>query len=174
MTHFKNFARDKLVRSTYGETSGVELKPKKFNAGILRTSKQTWLYEYDESVLKNITRVRSSIGHYMREGDIRDEEDRVDRIAMGVSQRVARATRLYLLPSGGGEHYQVANYGLGGFYNYHPDPHMWHHPEKLEVMDEFNRAQEVMNGDRVATFMGYLSDTELGGATAFPNAGLAV
>ena len=98
----------------------------------------------------------------------------VDRIAMGVSQRVARATRLYLLPSGGGEHYQVANYGLGGFYNYHPDPHLWHHPEKLEVMDEFNRAQEVMNGDRVATFMGYLSNTELGGATAFPNAGLAV
>ena len=36
MTHFKNFARDKLVRSTYGETSGVELKPKKVNAGILR------------------------------------------------------------------------------------------------------------------------------------------
>ena len=50
-----------------------------FNNVYDRTSKQTWLYEYDESVLKNITRVRSSIGHYMREGDIRDEEDRVDR-----------------------------------------------------------------------------------------------
>ena len=159
---------------------------------VYRTSKQTWLFEYDESVLFNISRVRKSIGHYMREEDIREEEDGVNRcgdeldsknciyesttirIAMGVSQRVSRATRLHLLPSGGGEHYQVANYGLGGFYNHHPDPHMWHHPEKHEAMDEFTRGQEVMNGDRVATFMGYLSNTELGGATAFPNAGLAV
>ena len=93
---------------------------------------------------------------------------------MGVSKRISRATRLHLLPSGGGEHYQVANYGLGGFYNHHPDPHLWHHPEKLRDMDEFTRGQEVMTGDRVATFMGYLSNTELGGATAFPNAGLAV
>ena len=93
---------------------------------------------------------------------------------MGVSRRVSRATRLHLLPSGGGEHYQVANYGLGGFYNHHPDPHMWHHPEKLEAMDEFTKGQEVMMGDRVATFMGYLSNTELGGATAFPNAGISV
>ena len=46
---------------------------------LYRTSKQTWLYEYDESMLFNSSRVRSSIGHYMREGDIRHEEDGVDR-----------------------------------------------------------------------------------------------
>ena len=46
---------------------------------IYRTSKQTWLYEYDESVLFNSSRVRRSIGHYMSEEDIRHEEDGVDR-----------------------------------------------------------------------------------------------
>ena len=41
---------------------------------IYRTSKQTWLFEYDESVLFNISRVRKSIGHYIREEDIREAE----------------------------------------------------------------------------------------------------
>ena len=37
MTHYKDFARNKLVRSTYGGTTGGEdLKAKKPTSGILR------------------------------------------------------------------------------------------------------------------------------------------
>ena len=36
MSHYKDFARDKLVRSTYGGTTGAEEKVKKPTAGILR------------------------------------------------------------------------------------------------------------------------------------------
>ena len=87
--------------------------------------------------------------------------------------RIMRATGTYVRASGGGENYQIANYGLGGFYNYHPDPHMWHHPD-FKTDSELTRAEATLMGDRLATFMGYLSDVELGGATAFPNVGISV
>ena len=37
-----------------------------------------------------------------------------------------------------------------------------------------SRAQATMTGDRLATVMGYLSNVQLGGGTAFPNAGIHV
>ena len=36
MSHYKDFARDKLIRSTYGGTTGAEEKTKKPTSGILR------------------------------------------------------------------------------------------------------------------------------------------
>jgi len=59
--------------------------------------------------------------------------------------------------------HQVANYGIGGVYNHHTD-----------AAGEFSdrRTEPEGHGDRVATFMGYLSDVTAGGATVFPSVGI--
>ncbi|RXG56831.1 Prolyl 4-hydroxylase subunit alpha-2 [Armadillidium vulgare] len=56
-----------------------------------------------------------------------------------------------------GEPLQVGNYGTGGLYNPHPD---------------FLILPEEATGNRIATFMYYLSDVEKGGATVFPHLGV--
>ena len=66
---------------------------------------------------------------------------------------------------------QVANYGIGGVYNAHPDPMLYATSRDL---DEDKKVDFVTRGDRLATFMGYLSDVELGGATVFPNIGVYI
>ena len=72
---------------------------------------------------------------------------------MGVSDRVSLATRLFSLDHGGGEPYQIANYGIGGVYNQHPDPHGYH--QRTVQPEEGGEAH--VRGDRLATAMGYLS-----------------
>ncbi|XP_068152594.1 prolyl 4-hydroxylase subunit alpha-1 [Drosophila tropicalis] len=55
---------------------------------------------------------------------------------------------------GGAEHMQVANYGVGGQYEPHPDYF------EVNLPNDFK-------GDRISTTMFYLSDVELGGNTVF-------
>ncbi|KAL7645766.1 UNVERIFIED_CONTAM: hypothetical protein RMT77_002661 [Armadillidium vulgare] len=52
---------------------------------------------------------------------------------------------------------QIANYGTGGFYKSHTD---------------FLLDPEIGAGNRIATFMFYLSDVKKGGGTAFPRLGV--
>ena len=59
---------------------------------------------------------------------------------------------------------QVANYGIGGVYN--------HHTDAAGEMSDGQQSSMGHLGDRVATFMGYLSDVAAGGATVFPNIGV--
>ncbi|XP_066305162.1 prolyl 4-hydroxylase subunit alpha-3-like isoform X1 [Branchiostoma lanceolatum] len=78
-----------------------------------------------------------------------------------LSRRVGYITGLDVnLPYG--EAFQVLNYGLGGFY----EPHV----------DYFRDEQPVLltNGQRIATFLFYLSDVEAGGATVFTRLNLTV
>ena len=58
------------------------------------------------------------------------------------------------------ENLQVANYGMGGFYNSHYDAYQDGIPREF--------------GNRIATAMFYLSDVAAGGATVFPELQLAV
>ena len=57
------------------------------------------------------------------------------------------------------EEFQIANYGIGGQYN----PHF----------DYFIGGKEFEN-NRIATWLGYISDVQGGGGTAFPILSLIV
>ena len=161
MEYYKEFARPRLFRSEFGGNK----------QGVTRTSKQTWLHDYYEDRYKmNISRM--GVGPYYRKEDL-VEQALYDVVGAGISERITMATGLFAGSNGGGESYQVANYGLGGFYGHHPDSHLYHNPD-FQHKDEVSRAQATMTGDRLATVMGYLTDVALGGGTAFPNAGLHV
>ncbi|XP_076316488.1 prolyl 4-hydroxylase subunit alpha-2-like isoform X2 [Tachypleus tridentatus] len=67
------------------------------------------------------------------------------------------------------EAYQIANYGIGGHYVPHQD-YMQSIRDNPFQLSEF----EARAGDRIATWMFYLSDVEAGGATAFPYVGAVV
>ncbi len=75
-----------------------------------------------------------------------------------VNKRIADATLLNLDSA---EQLQVSNYGMGGHY----EPHYDYHGAAKELPAE---------GDRLATFMIYLSPVEAGGRTAFPRLGVAI
>ena len=63
---------------------------------------------------------------------------------------------LFFLGPHASEDYQVANYGIGGQYSTHTDPH---------GLYEENKKDYTLNGDRFATFMTYISDVPAGGNT---------
>ncbi|XP_019497708.1 PREDICTED: prolyl 4-hydroxylase subunit alpha-2 [Hipposideros armiger] len=60
---------------------------------------------------------------------------------------------------------QVANYGMGGQYEPHFD---------FSRNDEQDVFKHLGTGNRVATFLNYMSDVEAGGATVFPDLGAAI
>lgn len=74
------------------------------------------------------------------------------------------------------EHLQVANYGIGGHYQSHQDPmFVYKEPDFLVYsVENKNGERPYPTGDRLATFMMYLSDVPRGGWTAFPRLGVAV
>eukprot|EP00038_Savillea_parva_P001199 m.102179 g.102179 ORF g.102179 m.102179 type:complete len:560 (+) comp10428_c0_seq1:35-1714(+) len=80
-----------------------------------------------------------------------------DPIIERVHRRIADATGLNLEFA---EQLQVSNYGIAGHY----EPHM----------DWGKRSRDHPEGMRLATFMLYLADVELGGNTVFPNLGVSV
>ncbi|XP_069179406.1 prolyl 4-hydroxylase subunit alpha-1 isoform X2 [Procambarus clarkii] len=88
--------------------------------------------------------------------------DRIQRLT-GLSTNLARDDAELL---------QVSNYGVGGHYNPHHDYLLADKTEK-ELLHNIHPRELVM-GDRIATFMFYLSDVNRGGATAFPRLGTAV
>eukprot|EP00048_Salpingoeca_helianthica_P023454 m.24448 g.24448 ORF g.24448 m.24448 type:complete len:502 (-) comp8692_c0_seq1:87-1592(-) len=81
-----------------------------------------------------------------------------DELVARLNRRINRWTNLDLEHA---EQLQVSNYGIGGHY----EPHYDHHGDP-------RRAGPT--GDRLSTFMLYLSNVEAGGSTAFPRLGAAV
>jgi len=91
-----------------------------------------------------------------------------------ISQRAGRLTDLNMATNtkktrhelSCSEPMQVVNYGLGGHYSFHVDPIVFDTPETEHVV--------VGSGDRLATFLLYLSDVEKGGATIFPKLNISI
>ncbi|XP_049728655.1 prolyl 4-hydroxylase subunit alpha-2 isoform X1 [Elephas maximus indicus] len=89
-----------------------------------------------------------------------EEDD--DPVVAQVNRRMQHITGLTVKTA---ELLQVANYGMGGQYEPHFDFSRSHE------QDAFKR---LGTGNRVATFLNYMSDVEAGGATVFPDLGAAI
>lgn len=87
-----------------------------------------------------------------------EEHEIVER----VSQRIEAITGLEMDTA---EELQVVNYGIGGHYEPHYDFAMKH---------EVNGFKGLGTGNRIATWINYMSDIDAGGATVFPNIGVRV
>ncbi|KAM8818005.1 prolyl 4-hydroxylase subunit alpha-3 isoform 3-T3 [Rhynchonycteris naso] len=90
-------------------------------------------------------------------------KDTVDPILVTLDHRIAALTGLDVQPPYA-EYLQVVNYGIGGHY----EPHFDHATSPSSPL------YRMKSGNRVATFMIYLSSVEAGGATAFIYANFSV
>ncbi|XP_069754215.1 prolyl 4-hydroxylase subunit alpha-2-like isoform X4 [Narcine bancroftii] len=89
-------------------------------------------------------------------------DDDEDPVVHRVNQRIADITGLEVETA---ELLQVANYGVGGQYEPHFD---------FSRKDEQDAFRELGTGNRLATFLNYMSDVPSGGATVFPDFGAAI
>ena len=131
MEHFKEFAESKLERSGHGGKGG--------DSGLTslkRTSKQSWLeyrkFNTNISEVIEVTGVQTKEeAEHLLDTDHswasyiykRENLNCTDKIAEKVSNRMERATTLNLWSPMASESFQIANYGLGGQYSQHLDPH---------------------------------------------------
>ncbi|KAG0701730.1 Prolyl 4-hydroxylase subunit alpha-1 [Chionoecetes opilio] len=83
-------------------------------------------------------------------------------VVAGVNRRIGSITGLNMATA---EELQVANYGLGGHY----EPHFDY--ARREEKDAF---KSLGTGNRIATFLFYMSDVDAGGATVFPQINVAL
>ncbi|XP_035682833.1 prolyl 4-hydroxylase subunit alpha-1-like [Branchiostoma floridae] len=88
--------------------------------------------------------------------------DKDDEVVSRVSKRIGLLTGLNTTPTST-ELLQVLNYGLGGQYEPHHD-----------YMTAEEKMWGTILGNRMATFLMYLSDVTAGGATVFPVANVTV
>lgn len=86
------------------------------------------------------------------------EHEHIDRL----SKRIELITNLTTKTA---EELQVLNYGIAGHYEPHFD---------FARKDEPNAFKSLGTGNRIATWLTYLTDVEAGGATVFPYLGVAV
>ncbi|XP_067852162.1 prolyl 4-hydroxylase subunit alpha-2-like isoform X1 [Heptranchias perlo] len=89
-------------------------------------------------------------------------EDDEDPVVNRVNRRIGDITGLEMETA---ELLQVANYGVGGQYEPHFD---------FSRKDEPDAFKELGTGNRLATFLNYMSDVPAGGATVFPDFGAAI
>lgn len=78
-----------------------------------------------------------------------------------LDRRLEAATNLAMETA---EHLQVGNYGIGGHYEPHFD----------FITASSEEFKELAVGNRIATALFYFNDVDAGGATVFPEAGIAV
>lgn len=98
-----------------------------------------------------------------------DSYEITDPILLKLSRKFERATNLNITGKHSSSRYQVTNYGLAGLCETHIDPHGYlddippelpHHKKHLQI-----------DGDMIATLMGWIADEPKGGATAFHHPG---
>ena len=89
-------------------------------------------------------------------------------VMVKISRRIEMVTQFNVTQRHASSQYQTTNYGLAGLVEYHNDAYGYAVDDVKLVED---RHYLVTNGDFMATFMGWLSNTDQGGNTAFVNGG---
>ncbi|XP_065573284.1 prolyl 4-hydroxylase subunit alpha-1-like isoform X3 [Artemia franciscana] len=143
------------------------------------------LTENEIAIIKSIAkpklnRARVQSGSNKEDGNVSNQRtskvswtDENDHLLMlKLATRISRITGLRTDSRiGDSEKFQVANYGLGGHYSPHTDFLI----TGKSAAEFKNMNQEfLVLGDRIATFMFYLSDVEIGGFTSFPRIGAVI
>ncbi|KAK4313501.1 hypothetical protein Pmani_015163 [Petrolisthes manimaculis] len=131
-----------------------------FVISSVRTSKTAWLRDNTLEAENNTDDDRDR--------GLNETGDAMGRFLRQLTRRIEAATRLHALLPSAAEDYQVASYGVGGMYKAHSDYLMTSTDQTLYT--EWERHI----GDRLATFLIYLSEVGGGGATVFPRAGVGV
>lgn len=169
--YYKSLGMKDLKRSTTGTGKNVKNNGK-FKG---RTSKQTWLQEqWFEFPIKEdepFFEAKEVTDTPPVPPDVMTYYKPLDKIGNRISYRIQHATNFRIIGPFASESYQIANYGLGGQYTTHMDPHGYHEGA-LKDFEAKNLGHQT--GDRIATFMVYLQGVELGGATVFPLTGTTI
>ncbi|CAF2516456.1 unnamed protein product [Rotaria sp. Silwood2] len=87
--------------------------------------------------------------------------DKDSPVVARLSQLISALTNLTMETT---EDLQVANYGVGGHYS----PHFDFYHVTIQFIRRSCQIFCFRSGNRIATWLTYLSDVELGGATVFP------
>ena len=125
---------------------------------------------------KSVSEIRVSKNTWLED----DSSELVNKISERINWVTGLQTFKKLDLSGRGkkeefEFLQIANYGIGGHYGCHQDPmYVYKEPYDKPVYNVEREGGVYVTGDRMSTFMLYLSDVPRGGFTAFPRLGVAV
>ena len=84
-----------------------------------------------------------------------------------ISRKIELSTGFNVTTRYGASNYQATNYGLSGLIAAHVDP--WGY-ESGKILPK-DRQDLVLTGDYIATFMGWFTQPDAGGGTAFDAAG---
>ncbi|XP_069123787.1 prolyl 4-hydroxylase subunit alpha-1-like isoform X1 [Argopecten irradians] len=132
------------------------------------------LSEYEMSVIKDLAtpRLGRATVHNAKTGQLETATYRIsksawlkdddDMVIRRVNSRIQAATGLDMTTA---EDLQIANYGLGGHYEPHFD---------FARKEETHAFKSLGTGNRIATWLTYMSDVEAGGATVFPYIGVKI
>lgn len=128
--------------------------------------------DYEVSVIKSIAtpKLGRATVHNAKTGKLEHATYRIsksawlkpddDLVIYRVNSRIGAVTGLDMNTA---EDLQIANYGIGGHYEPHFD---------FARKEESNAFQGLNTGNRIATWLSYMSDVEAGGATVFPYIGV--
>ncbi|KAM7102145.1 prolyl 4-hydroxylase subunit alpha-1 isoform 1-T1 [Ciconia maguari] len=162
----KELAKPRLSRATVHDPETGKLTTAHY-----RVSKSAWLSGYESPVVSRInTRIQDLTGLDVSTA----EELQVANYGVGGQYephfdfgRVSPVfcLHLFLLHKHCVSLFQVANYGVGGQYEPHFD---------FARKDEPDAFKELGTGNRIATWLFYMSDVSAGGATVFPEVGASV
>ncbi|ODM96536.1 Prolyl 4-hydroxylase subunit alpha-2 [Orchesella cincta] len=121
----------------------------------IRNLARSQVINYDDPDVNDVSKTRTSSQTWLDAYSLRNPEK-----LRSVMQLIEKITGLYTIKPGSSEELQVACYGTSH-----------HYDEHLDAIQDPRRT--ITTGERIATFMVYLSTVEQGGKTAFPVLGTA-